>query len=142
GDQVAILRIGRRPRGNSQFLAEHLLVDRFETPAAVLNLTENSKHAMLRMIDDPDDAATVTNSVFFLGFVDAQQHAIAKAGRFTRSGLARDVDADFRCRPVRVLVPLVWSGNEIAVAIARGDVREYGRGQGARVVQFLAAFFD
>src|SRR5262249_49925152 len=120
-DQIAILRVGRCPDGNSQFLAEHLLVDRFETPAAVLDLAENSQHAMLRMIDDPDDAATVTNSVFFLGFVDAQQHTIAEPGSFTGPRLARHLDADFRWRPMRVLVPLVGSGNEIAIAVARGD---------------------
>jgi hypothetical protein len=37
----------------------------------VLDLAENPQHAMFWVIDDPDDAAAVTNSVFFLGFIDA-----------------------------------------------------------------------
>ena len=75
-----------------------------------------------------DDAAAVTNSVLFLGFVDAQQDAISEAGGFAGPRLARNVDADFRRGPVRFLVPFVRGGDEIALAVARGDVREHGRG--------------
>jgi hypothetical protein len=43
---------------------------------------------------------------------------------------------------MRVLVPFVRGGDEIAVAVSRSDVGEHGRGQGARMVQFLASFLD
>ena len=43
---------------------------------------------------------------------------------------------------VRVLVPLVGRGDQLAVAVARGDVGEHGRGQGPGVVQLAAALFD
>ena len=73
----------------------------------MLDLAENSQHAVLRMVDDLDDAAAMTNAVLFLGFVDAQQDAVAEAGGFAGLRLARNVDADFRRGPVRLLVPFV-----------------------------------
>ena len=141
-DQIAILRVGGRTCGNGQLLAEHLLVDRFQAPAAVLGLAENSQHAVLRMIDDLDDAAAVTNSIVLLGLLDAQQDAIAEAGGFAGPRFARHVDADFRRGPVRFLVPFVRGGDEIAVAVARGNVGQHGRGQGAGMVQLLAPLLD
>ena len=39
---------------------------------------------------------------------------------------------------MRLLIPFVGNGDEVAVAVARGDVGEHGRGQGAGVVNFLA----
>ena len=50
-------------------------------------------------------------------------------------------NADLRRRPVRLFVPFVGRGDEIAVGVARGDVGEHGRGQGAGVVQLLVALF-
>ena len=94
------------------------------------------------MIDDLDDAAAVTNSVVLFGLLDAQQHAIANAGGFARPRLARHVNADFGRSAVRFLIPLVRGCNEIAVAVARRDIGQYGRGQGAGMVQLLAPLFD
>ena len=94
------------------------------------------------MIDDLDDAAAVTNAVVFFGFLDMQQHAVADTGGLAGPRLAWSVDANLRRRPVRVFVPLVGRGDELAVAVARGYVGEHGRGQRARMVQFLAAFLD
>ena len=94
------------------------------------------------MIDDLDDAAAVADAVVFFGFLDMQQHAVADAGGLAGPRFARGVDADLRRRPVRVFVPFVGRGDELAVAVARGYVGEYGRGQRAGMVQFLAAFFD
>ena len=94
------------------------------------------------MVDDLDDAAAVTSAVVFFGFLDTQQHAVADAGGLAGPRLARSVDADLRRRPVRVFVPFVGRGDQLAVAVARGDVGEHGRGQRAGMVQLLAAFLD
>ena len=128
--------------GNGEFLAEHFLVDRLEPAAAIRRFAENAQHALLGPVDDLDDAAAVADAVVFFGFLDVQQHAVADAGGFAGPRLARHVDADFRRRAVRVLVPFVGRGDQVAVAVARGDVGEHGRGQGAGVVQFLALLLD
>ena len=48
----------------------------------------------------------------------------------------------FGARAVRLFVPFVGRGDEVAVGVACGDVGEHGRGQGAGVMQFLAVFLD
>ena len=75
-------------------------------------------------------------------FLDAQQHAVADAGGFAGPRLARHVNADFRRRAVRVLVPFVGRGDQFAVGVARGHVGEHGRGQRAGVMQLLAPLLD
>ncbi len=129
-------------RRNAEFLAEHLLVDRLQPAAAVRGFAENPQHAVLGMVDDLDDAAAVADAVVFLGFLDVQQHAVADAGGFAGLRLARGVDADFRRGPVRLLVPFVGGGDEIAVAVARGDVGEHGGGQGAGMMQLFVPLLD
>ena len=94
------------------------------------------------MIDDLDDAAAVPNSVVFLGFLDAQQHAIADTGGFAWPRFARHVNADFRCGPVRFFIPFVRGGDEVAVAVACRNIGQHGRGQRAGMVQLLAPLFD
>ena len=42
GDQIAIFRVGGCSGGNSELLAEHLLVDRLQATAAVLDLCGKS----------------------------------------------------------------------------------------------------
>ena len=93
---------------------------------------ENAQHAVLGMIDDLDDAAAMANAVVFVGFFDAEQHAVADTGSFAGSRFAWSGDTDFGRGAVCVLVPFVRRGDEIAVAVARGHIREHGRGQGAR----------
>ena len=141
-DQVAVLRVGGSAGRNAELFAEHFLVDRLQPAAAVRRFAENPQHAVLGMVDDLDDAPAVADTVVFLGFLNVQQHAVADAGGLARPRLARRVDADFRCRAVRLLVPFVGCGDEVAVAITRGDVGEHGGGQSAAVMQFLAALLD
>ena len=43
---------------------------------------------------------------------------------------------------MRLLVPFVRRGDQLAVGVARGDVGEHGCGQGAGLVQLLAALLD
>ena len=94
------------------------------------------------MIDDLDDAAAVTDAVLFLDFLNAQQNAVVETGSFARARFARDMNADFRGGPVRLLVPFVGRGDEIAFCIARGHVGEHSGGHEAGVMDFLAALFD
>ncbi len=141
-DQVAVLGIRGCAGGDREFLAEHLLVDRLQPAAAVRISAEYPEHAVLGMIDDLDDAAAMTNSVFFFGLFNAQQYAVADAGGFAGPHLARHMNADFRRGPMGVLVPFVRSGNEVAVAVARRHIGEHGRGQDAGMVQLLAALLD
>ena len=57
-------------------------------------------------------------------------------------GAARDAYADLRRRAVLVLVPFGRQRDQLAVAVARGDVGEHDVGQGAGMVQLLAAALD
>ncbi len=52
------------------------------------------------------------------------------------------MDADLGRGAVGLLVPFVGDGEEVAVGVTQGDVGEHGGGQGAAVVQLLAALFD
>ncbi len=97
---------------------------------------------MLGMVDDLDDAAAMANSAFFFRFFNAQQNAVANAGGFAGPHLARHMDPDFRRRSMGVLVPFVGSGDEVAVAVARCDIGEHGRGQDAGMMQLLAPLLD
>ena len=106
------------------------------------SFAENAEHAVLGVVDDLDDAAAVADAVVVVGFLDPQQHAVADAGGFAGLRLARTVNADFRRGPVRLLVPFVGRGDQFAVAVARGDVGEHGRGQGAGMMQLLAPLLD
>ena len=106
------------------------------------NRSENAQHAVLGMIDDFNDAATMANSVVFLRLIDADQHAVAETGGFARSRFAWNRDTDLGCGSVRVLVPFVGRCDQIAVAVARRHICEHGRGQGARMMQLLPSFLD
>ncbi len=139
-DQVAVLGVVGGARRNGELLAEHLLVDRLQPAAAVRQFAENPEHAVLGMVDDLDDAARA--GLRLRGGRRAQQHAVAEPGGFAGARLARRVNADFRRRPVRVLVPFVGRGDQLAVGIARGDVGEHGGGQRAGVMQLLAPLLD
>ena len=43
---------------------------------------------------------------------------------------------------MRVFVPFVRRGDEIAIGVTGRDIGEHGRGQRAGMVQLLAALFD
>ena len=94
------------------------------------------------MVDDADDAAAVADAGFFFGLLDMQQHAVAESGGGAGARLARKLDADFGRGAVRLGVPFIGRGDEIAVGVARGDIGEHGLRQHARVMQLLAALFD
>ena len=130
------------PGGMANSLPSIFLSTGSSRPPPFGPFAENAQHALLGMVDDLDDAAAVANAVVFFGFLDAQQHAVAEAGGFAGPRLARNVDADFRRRAVRLLVPFVGRGDEVAVGVARGHIGEHGGGQGARVMQLLVALFD
>ena len=101
-DEIAVLRLRGGAGRNSQFLAEHFLVDRLEPAAAIGRVSEDSEHALFRLVDDLDDAAAVADAVFFFGLLDAEQHAVANAGGFAGPRFARNVNADLR-RSARAL---------------------------------------
>src|SRR5512139_1386994 len=94
------------------------------------------------MVDDLDDTATMADAILIFCLLDAEQYAVADAGGFTRPRLPGHMDADFGRGAVRVLVPFVRSRDKVAIAVARGHVREHGRGQGAWVMEFLAPLLD
>ena len=66
-------------RGDGEFAAELLLVDRHEPPAAVRHAAENTEHAVLGAVDEFDDAAA---RLLVVCSLDAQQRTIADAGNF------------------------------------------------------------
>ena len=141
-DQVSVLGIGRGTSGYRQFLTEHFLVDRLQTAAAMRDLTEDAQYAVLGMVDDLDDPTAMTNAVVFVGFFNAEQHAVTESGGFAGVRFAWGGDANLGCRSVCVLVPFVRRGDEIAIAVARGHIREHGGGQGPRMMQLLPPLLD
>ncbi len=86
-DQVSVLGIGSGASRYRQLLAEHFLVDRLQPAAAMRDLTEDAQYAVLGMVDDLDDAAAMANAAVFVGFFNAEQHAVAESGGFAGCGL-------------------------------------------------------
>ncbi len=74
------------------------------------------------------DPTAMTNAVVFVGFFNAEQHAIPEPGSFAGVRFAWSVNADLGCRSVCVFVPFVRGGDEIATAIACGHICEHGGG--------------
>ncbi len=74
-------------------------------------------------------------------FFSVQQNAVADTGRFAGPRLARNVDADLRCWPVRLFVPFVGAAIR-SPSLSRDTIGEHGRGQGAGMVQLLAFLLD
>ena len=62
-DQVAVLRVLGRLARDRELLAELLLVDRHQPPAAARQRAEDADRAGLGLVDDLDDAAGVANVV-------------------------------------------------------------------------------
>ena len=142
GDQVAVLRVLGGALRDRKLLAELLLVDRHEPAAAARQRAEDAERADLGLVDDLDDAP---------GVADASSSPVSSTRSSARSptpatspgrGLARGGDADLRHRAVGVLVPFGRRRDQLAVAVAAGDVGQRHGRQGAGVVQLLALGFD
>ena len=138
-DEIAVLGAAGAVARDGQFAAELFLVDRHQPSAAVGQAAKNAEHAMLGAVDELDDASA---GFFFVGFLDAQQRAVADAGDFARPRAARGGDADDRRRAVRFLVPFGRPREQFAVAVAAGDVGEHDRRQAAGAMQPLSAPLD
>ena len=70
------------------------------------------------------------------------KRAIADAGDLVGPGAARDVHADLRRGAVLGLVPFGRQRDQLAVAIAGGDVGQHDLRQGPGLMQLLAAALD
>ena len=138
-DQVAVLRVLGVARRDGEFLAELLLVDRHQPPATARQRTIDAEHALLGVVDHLDDPAAVAD-VLVVDLLDAKQRAVSDAGGFARLYTARQ-DADFRRGPER-LVPFGRRCDQFAIGVARGDVREGNRGQGAGMMQLAVLTGD
>src|SRR5262249_25167496 len=117
------------------------LVDGHEPSAAARRRAENAEHALPAAVDELDDAAAVAD-VLVAALFDPQQRAIADAGDLAWPRTARNVHANSGRWAVLGLVPFGRQRDQLAVAIARGDVREHDVGQAAGMMQPLAPALD
>ena len=141
--EVAVLRVGGRAGRDREFAAELLLVDRREPAAAGWQRAEDAERALLGAVQDLDDAPGVSGVLAVgVGCFDPQQRAVADAGDFAGTGLAHGADVDFRGAAVGFFVPFGRDGDQLAVAVARGDVGHHDVGKGAGTVQLLVAALD
>ena len=74
--------------------------------------------------------------------LDPQQRAVADAGDFAGPRAAQRGNADDRWRAVGLFVPFGRPRQQLAVAVAAGNVGEHDRRQGAGVMQPLSAPLD
>ena len=141
--EVAVLGVAGRACRDHEFAAELLLVDRREPAAATRQRAEDAERPLFGAVQDLDDAAGVGGVLAIgVGFFDPQQRAVADAGDFAGTGLAHGADVDFRGAAVRFLVPFGRDGDQLAVAVAGGDVGHHDVGEGAGTVQLLVAALD
>jgi hypothetical protein len=139
GDEITIGGARGRIGGNRKFAAELLLVDRNQPAAAVRQRAENPERAMLGAVDKFYDPS----ARFVSGRpLDAKQRTVADASDFVGAGAARRMDADDRRCAVGFFIPLGRTGQELAVAVAPGDVRKNDRRQSAGVMQPFAPPID
>src|SRR6516162_7330776 len=130
-------------RWDRKLLAELFLVNRREPPAAAGRRAVNAEHALPGAVDELDDAPAVADRiVLFDALLDPQQGTVADAGDLVRPRVARNAHADPGSGAVLGLVPLRRQRDQLAVGVARGDVGEHDGGQGAGVMQLLAAALD
>ena len=142
-DEIAVLRVAGGARRDRQFVAEVLLVDRREPPAAAGLGAEDAEHPPFGAINQLDDARAVADRIaVFAALLDPQERTVADADRFARPRTPRHADADFRRRAVRLLVPFRRHRDQIAVAVAAADISEHDLGQLAGVLQLLAVFLE
>ena len=76
------------------------------------------------------------------GLLDPQQRAVADAGNLVARRVAWNAHANLGRGAVLGLVPFGRQCDQLAVGIARGDVAEHDVGQGAGMMQLLAAALD
>ncbi len=103
---------------------------------------EDSEHAGPGVVDHLDDAAAIGRAFALVRLLDAQQRAVADAGRRARLRAARNMDADLRRLAAFLLIPFGGRRDQFAVAVASGDVGHHGRRQCGRLVDFLAVLGD
>ncbi len=121
-DEIAVLRVGGCTGRDRQLTAELLLVDRLQPPAAVRQQAKHAKLALPGAVQDLDDAAGVADRAFLGDFFRAQQRAVADTWNFDRARLARNMDANARRLAVLLGVPFGRNGDQLAIAVAFGDV--------------------
>jgi hypothetical protein len=139
GNEITVGGAGGRVGGNRKFAAELLFVDRNQPAAAVRKRAENAERAMFGAVDKLYDPS----ACFVSGRpLDANERTVADAGDFVGTGPARRMDADDRRRAVGLFIPFGRAGQELAVAIAPGDVGKNDWWQSAGVMQPFAPPID
>src|SRR5205085_1849778 len=128
--------------GDVQLAAGLLLVDGNKAAAAIGVFAEDAERARPGMRDDADDAAAIGRAVGLVRLLDAQQRAVADAGRGARLRAAREDDADFWRGAAFFLVPFGGGGEQLAVRVAAGDVGEHGMRQLRRLMYLAPALGD
>src|SRR5262249_41765169 len=111
--------------------AKLFFVDRDQPVAAAGKATEYAERSMFRAIDQFYDATTrlLVGAAF-----DADEGAIADSGSFIRAGTARRGHMDNWRGAVEVFIPLGWTRNKLAIAVAAGYVCEHHGRQAASVM--------
>ncbi len=128
--------------GNVELAPGLLLVDGNEPSAAIGKRAEYAEHAGLGVIDHLDDASAIDGACAVFQLLDPQQRAVADACRGARLRTAGNMDADFWRLAAFDLVPFGRSGDQLAVAVASGDVGHHGRRQHRRFAYLLAALLN
>src|SRR5262249_47886535 len=124
--QVAIARVGAGAGWDRKLVAELLLVDRREPPAAIRRRAINAEHALPGAVDELDAAPRMADRiVLFAALLDPQQGTVADAGDLAWPRAARNAHADLGRGAVLDLVPLGGKCDQLAVGIARGDVGDH-----------------
>src|SRR5215831_4070643 len=141
--EIAVARLAACPGRDRQLAADLFLVDGNEPPAAARRRAKNPEYALPPAVDELDDAPAVADRVVLIAALfDPQQGAIADAGDLAWPRAARNAHANSGRWAVLGLVPFGRQRNQLAVGIARGDVREHDVGQAAGMMQLLAPAFD
>ena len=144
-DEIAVLGVLQIGRGDDQLAA--LLVDRHDPRAARLQPDDAERRRRL-LVEHADDARRARDALrqIVRDFGLAQQHAIADAGRRGASrpapGLRLGEHQHQRRRPVRLLVPFVGHGEQLAVGIAPGHVGDEDLGERPLRRELLVALLD
>src|SRR5271166_692964 len=142
-DEVAVFSVARHGGGHEEIAARGTLLDGERAARAVLRFLEDRVDARLHLVEDLDDAARIGGLLAGGVRIELDPHEDARADGRRRSAVALRARAAYENAGRRSLfAPFGGPGDELAVAVALGDVGDDDRGQAALDLERLAAAAD
>ncbi len=143
GDEVAVPRFARHPRGHDEFASRRALLDRKRPSRTVRREAIDGECARFQLVQDLDDPAGISGRFRASVGVELDPHQHPRANARGRGPVPLGAGAAHEnARRVPFAAPFHGLGDQFAVAGEFGDIGDNERGQAALDSQRLAAARD